>query len=482
MESPNSKSSPSLLSVSEEVLKAFEKDYLNGEETSYTHSQSNFSNLLTYLGTPPSVSCVRVNTLVTNREELSRELKSHFSELGTNFFVQPHSIVKDAVMIFSPNSENIVPVPSLEVIVDISCGAAVMRGADVFAPGVRGARSFMKCGDVVSVYLDLENKCLRGFQKKFNGKKLFIGNGISMFNRDQLFKSIENIRGLAVKLTERKYPCPSLGQCFQDKLFLQNLPSVICGLVLDPQPGEIILDMCAAPGGKTTHIAALMHNTGKIIALDKTESKVRRIKENAKRLGINCIDAYVFDSTEALRLGQCKEGGVVGAPPFSPCVFDRVLLDGPCSGLGQRPLVSHIKNVKDLLALQKLQRKLISVGVELLKFGGIFVYSTCTLLRSENEEQVSWIIRNFPFMELVQQSPRVGGPGSAGAGLSAQQCGILQRFQFVEDELCERELDLCAETSLSKPTSYNSSKNEISCNESDSIGFFIAKFKKIKPK
>ncbi|XP_006736413.1 putative methyltransferase NSUN6 [Leptonychotes weddellii] len=248
-----------------------------------------------------------------------------------------------------------------------------------------------------------------------------------------------------------------------------NLPSAVVTHVLDPQPGEKILDLCAAPGGKTTHIAALMHDQGEVIALDKISNKVEKIKQNALLLGLNSIKAFCFDGTKALKLNTVKDAE--GKPPFLPESFDRILLDAPCSGMGQRPNMVCSWTLKEVTSYQPLQRKLFTVAVELLKPGGVLVYSTCTITLAENEEQVAWALRTFPYLQLQPQEPQIGGEGMMGAGLSLEQLKQLQRFDPSVVPLRDTDIDSLRDARI---------EDMIWLANKDCIGFFIAKFIKCK--
>jgi 16S rRNA (cytosine967-C5)-methyltransferase len=146
--------------------------------------------------------------------------------------------------------------------------------------------------------------------------------------------------------------------------------------LLDPQPGETIIDACAAPGGKTTHIVELMQDSGKVWACDRTPSRLKKLQENAQRLDLKSIEICTGDSRNF--------------PQFTN-VADRVLLDVPCSGLGT--LHRHAdarwrqtpENVKELSILQ---RELLDSASKYVKIGGILVYSTCTLHPLENEQVI----------------------------------------------------------------------------------------------
>ncbi|KAM5283971.1 tRNA (cytosine(72)-C(5))-methyltransferase NSUN6 isoform 4-T6 [Hipposideros larvatus] len=326
----------------------------------------------------------------------------------------------------------------------------------------------MKAGNVVSVYSDIKGKCKKG-AKEFDGTKVFLGNGISESSRKEIFSGLPDLKGVGIRMTEPVYLSPSFDNVLPNYLFLQNLPSSVVAHVLAPQPGERILDMCAAPGGKTTHIAALMRDQGEVIALDKVANKVKKIKQNALLLGLNSIRAFCFDGTKALKLDTVK--GIEGEPPFLPESFDRILLDAPCSGMGQRPNMACAWTLKEVTSYQPLQRKLFTVAVKLLKAGGVLVYSTCTITLAENEEQVAWALTAFPCLQLQPQEPQIGGEGMMGASLSFEQLKQLQRFDPSVVALPDTDFDSLRDARV---------EDMIRLANKDCIGFFIAKFLKCK--
>ncbi|XP_027632039.1 putative methyltransferase NSUN6 isoform X3 [Tupaia chinensis] len=355
-----------------------------------------------------------------------------------------------------------------EAIVGAQCGNAVLRGAHVYIPGIVSASKFMKAGDVISVYSDINGRCKKG-AKEFDGTKVFLGNGISEVSRKEIFSGLPELKGIGIRMTEPVYLSPSFDNVLPGYLFLQNLPSAVVTHVLNPQPGEKILDLCAAPGGKTTHIAALMHDQGEVIALDKIPNKVEKIKKNASLLKLHSIRAFCFDGTKALKLDMVED--TKGKPPFLPESFDRILLDAPCSGMGQRPNMACGWTLKEVTSYQPLQRKLFTVAVQLLKPGGILVYSTCTVTLAENEEQVAWALTTFPCLQLQPQDPQIGGEGMLGAGLSFEQLKQLQRFDPSVVPLQNTDIGSLRDART---------EDMIWLANKDCIGFFIAKFMKCK--
>lgn len=168
-------------------------------------------------------------------------------------------------------------------------------------------------------------------------------------------------------------------------IYLQSLPSMIPPLVLEPKEGEKVLDMTAAPGSKTTEMAMLMNNKGKILANELDKLRCERLKYNVDMQGAEIVEVI---NQRGEKLGN-----------LYPNNFDKVLLDAPCSGEG-RFLANDVKTYrnwskKSVTQLAKLQKKLFKSAYDALKPGGVMVYSTCTLNKEENEDVLEWAIDNL---------------------------------------------------------------------------------------
>jgi 16S rRNA (cytosine967-C5)-methyltransferase len=164
--------------------------------------------------------------------------------------------------------------------------------------------------------------------------------------------------------------------------YVQDPSTLIAVDELDPQPGESVLDLCAAPGGKTTYIAQKMQDRGQIIAADSSNVRLKLVGENCRRLGIHIVATLACESGRCLRSRQ----------------FDRVLVDAPCSNTGvlrRRVDLRWRLREEELPRLAALQKKLLAVAFELTKPGGVIVYSTCSLEPEENEH----VIASFPGLE-----------------------------------------------------------------------------------
>lgn len=158
---------------------------------------------------------------------------------------------------------------------------------------------------------------------------------------------------------------------------IQDESSMLVGQVLNPLADERILDVCSAPGGKTTHLAQKMKNSGQIIARDIYQHKIDLINHNCKRLGVKNVHAEVKDSLEVI---EAEVG-----------VYDKVLLDAPCSGMGiikRKPEIKFNRQSEELKDIIELQKKLIESAYKHLKVGGIMVYSTCSIDKDENINQI----------------------------------------------------------------------------------------------
>lgn len=166
--------------------------------------------------------------------------------------------------------------------------------------------------------------------------------------------------------------------------------------LVDPQPGERVLDLCAAPGGKTTHLAALMQGRGEVVALERHPGRARALEETVARLHAdNAVDVRVGDAREP-----------VGDPPF-----DRVLVDPPCSGLGtlrSRPDLRWRVRLRDVEQLAARQSEILAAGAAATRPGGVLVYATCTISPAENEHVVDALLAARPDFSADDLSSDLG--------------------------------------------------------------------------
>ena len=173
----------------------------------------------------------------------------------------------------------------------------------------------------------------------------------------------------------------------EGNITIQDEAAGLSSFVLAPKEGEIVLDACSAPGGKTTYLAELMHNKGKIVAWDIYEERLKQVEQNAKRLGIDIIQTEVHDAT------KLKEEYVEK--------FDKILLDVPCLGLGV------IRRKPDIKEISDIQFNILKTCSKYLKKNGTLVYSTCSMLKEENDAIIEKFIKEekFETVNIEEQIP-----------------------------------------------------------------------------
>ncbi|KAL0752906.1 hypothetical protein Bca101_090574 [Brassica carinata] len=512
------------------------EDYFNK-----AYGPDHFSRISKALTRPSSYSCIRVNTVKTTSDAVIEKLTKILNESEDGLkLLQSDGSSSPISKCQIPGLEYVVFVhgsgphrieygsglegPPKEVLVSRKCAEAVLRGAQVYVPGVLACTAHVEKGDAVAVCVAMEQpgddegdwsvNMTRGttLQDPFYCERrgLYIGMGTTMLSRAGMFRVPH---GVAVDLSNRVFRLPSFH---------------------NPQKGERILDMCAAPGGKTTAIAILMNDEGVIVAADRSHNKVLDVQKLSAEMGLRCITTCKLDALKSVCLpnalsdsttlvngenigsvtnhlssneemasgrseaekspelnlcihilasteqpsggddvseaeirknkGRLKngrgrtqsQGGRAGkSQGFPPNSFDRVLLDAPCSALGLRPrLFAGLESVISLRNHGRYQRKMLDQAVQLVRIGGILVYSTCTINPSENEAVVRYALDKYKFLSLAPQHPRIGGPGLVG------RCEFPDGY--VEEWLKPGEEEMVQKFDPSS--------------ELDTIGFFIAKF------
>ncbi|CDJ42481.1 NOL1/NOP2/sun family protein, putative [Eimeria tenella] len=333
------------------------------------------------------------------------------------------------------------------VVVGPQCGQAVLRGAHVYAPGVLAAEPGSRLGSVVSVWaIPRPSKntpgcaatCMRSLAflrgAYLHGERRSEVEKWGVFcGRGTLEQSLKDVflhsKGLAIRM-ESACDLSSLPA----SVVAQQLPSCVAGFVLSPLPGELVLDMCAAPGHKTSHLASLMKNRGVVVAVERSKKRMEEMKAHLASLGASAVECIQGDS--AKNKWQCS----LGAPTQLKDSFDKVLADVPCTGLGLRPrIVYDDVDMHSVREAARYQREFLAAGCALLKPGGVLVYSTCSISWAENEDNVLWALENLP---LTVEPPEPYFPGAQ----PPQNKIPVQRF----------------------------------CPSGQTIGFFIAKFRKQK--
>ena len=225
----------------------------------------------------------------------------------------------------------------------------------------------------------------------------------SLINRGVTLEPVGKWSKVGLQVFESQVPLGATPEYLAGHYILQAASSFLPVMALAPQEHERILDMAAAPGGKTTYIAALMKNTGCIFANDSNKSRAKGLIGNVHRLGVKNTIICNYDAKEFPR--------VIGG-------FDRVLLDAPCSGTGviaKDPSVKTNKTEKDFMQLPHLQKQLLLCAIDSVdhtsKTGGYIVYSTCSVTVEENEQVVQYALAKRPNVKLVETGLTFGVDG-----------------------------------------------------------------------
>lgn len=224
--------------------------------------------------------------------------------------------------------------------------------------------------------------------------------------------------------------------------YVQEFASMLPAIILNPQPDEKVLDLCASPGSKTTQIASKMKNTGTLIANDIQLNRIKILASNLERSGV--ANAIITKKEGFALCNQAKKYNLL---------FDKILIDAPCSGEGTlrtSPKTAIMWNIHSVKSLSNIQKNLLSNAIDILKIGGEIVYSTCTHSPEENEEVLSKILEQYPNMKIE----KISLPIKISQGITNWQ----------EKEYLEEVKYSC----------------RIYPHEYDTEGFFIAKLKKMK--
>lgn len=227
----------------------------------------------------------------------------------------------------------------------------------------------------------------------------------ALINRGVQLQPVGKWSKVGLQVYETSVPLGATPEYLAGHYILQAASSFLPVMALAPQEGERVLDMAAAPGGKTTYISALMRNTGCVFANDANRARSKGLIGNIHRLGCKNVIVCNYEAQKAF--------------PKILAGFDRVLLDAPCSGtgvIGKDPSVKTSKNERDFLALPHMQKQLLLSAIDSVdhtsKTGGYIVYSTCSVTVEENEQVVQYVLRKRPNVQIADTG--LGGFGTPG--------------------------------------------------------------------
>ncbi len=259
------------------------------------------------------------------------------------------------------------------VVASKEAAESVALGANLYAPGVVKCPGDVRRGDEVTVV---------------TRSGLPVGEGVAARDCREV---IGSRRGLVVEVFRSLYRTVrvrELPEFAEGLVYPQSLPAMYVARQLEPAPGELVVDLCAAPGGKTGHVVELSGGGARVIAFDRSRGKVERMREELSRLGhLPSVEAWVADSRYADE----------DFPWLRP---DKVIVDPPCSALGVRPKLEDRKSYGDVLALMNYQLQFLRAASRMVKPGGTVVYSTCTVTVEENEEVIERMLEEDRCLEV----------------------------------------------------------------------------------
>ena len=226
---------------------------------------------------------------------------------------------------------------------------------------------------------------------------IYLRTNTLKITRDELIKKLEeqNIKASKVNVVDEAIKVEHLKDIennilYKEGLFtVQDISSMLVGKVMNPKENSLVLDVCSAPGGKSTHLATLMKNTGQVVSRDIYDHKLKLINASCKRLGLKNVDVQEYD-------GMKLDNDSIGK-------FDYVLADVPCSGLGiirRKPEIKY-KEKEEFRDLPPIQKKILENASKYVKVGGTLIYSTCTIQDSENIDVVKEFLEKNKNFELV---------------------------------------------------------------------------------
>ncbi|NPA96127.1 MAG: RsmB/NOP family class I SAM-dependent RNA methyltransferase [Crenarchaeota archaeon] len=341
-----------------------------------------YRRFLEAIAVPSRRLYVRVNTLRVDPRELADSLRARGIAVGIDEFL-PEALYFPVEGPFSVEDLD------LRVHVDKYAAESVYMGAHLYVPGV------VSCDDSIS----------RGSEVSIVGPGgVVVANGVAEMSCSEM---MERSKGLAVRVYRSVFRAPPIRELEEFRnglIYPQSLPAMYVSRVLDPRPGEVIVDMCAAPGGKTSHIVELSGGRARVIAFDHSRSKIRELIENLRRLGhADKVSVHRADSRYL-------------SVDFPWLRADKVLVDPPCSALGVRPKLYDEKTRRDIEVCSEYQKQFLREAIRIVKPGGVVVYSVCTVTIEEGEDVVSSVARELGCVEVERvEVPRA----SSGIGIPA---------------------------------------------------------------
>jgi len=352
------------------------------------YGESRAHQLVHALAKPVRLYSIRVNLLKTSKEELSEFL------INEGWDVQIHSQLSMALTVKTKGPKAITYYQkSPRIVIDKIAAESVFVGANLFSAGLVRLPKF-RVNDLVSLV---------------SPKDQIVANGIAQTDSKQ-----PKGKGIAVKTTESFYSVPSLRELglFNKGLAnSQSIPAMYVTHLLEPKAGERIIDLCAAPGGKSTAAAILAKDKAEIIAIDRSKKRLAKMQQVIANHGIRNIRLIRANSVELVKNQTIKA--------------DKVIVDPSCTAIGVRPKIYDETTFDDILNSASYQKSFIWAAAKVARKGGIITYSTCTTEPEENEKVIAYAVNKLG-LKLIEPTLKLGANGEdTGDGLELE---AMRRF------------------------------------------------------
>ncbi len=339
-----------------------------------------YANFLEAISRPSSRLYLRVNTLRTTTENVVDRLR----ERGISVYIDEELSEAIYIPIQGPYK---VGLHDKNVVVDKYAAESVYLGSHLYIPGVLRCSSDIGKGSEVSIVSE-------------NG--VVVGEGIALVSCDEMLRRRNGVAVIIVKSVYRAPPIRELPEYRDGLIYPQSLPAMYVSRTVDPRPGEVVVDMCAAPGGKTSHMVELSRGRAYIFAFDHSRKRIDELKNVLNRLGyIQLVEIWRTDS-RYLHID------------FPWIRADKILIDPPCSALGVRPKIYDRKSYSDIISTSRYQIQFLKSASKIVKVGGVIVYSTCTVTVEENEDIIERFVMENRCFEAVDTGILRGSRGVSG--------------------------------------------------------------------
>ncbi len=346
------------------------------------------NRLVNAISKPVRDFAIRATTTKISREDVIAKLES----LGWKS--TPHGILEEMVLVRT-QGRNIIPyLPnSGRIVIDKVAAESVFVGSDLFGVGIIRVPKLVEEDSVTLI----------------SQRDRIIANGISKIDSKN-----PKVKGIAVQTTNSFYKVPSLrnlGFIDSGEAFSQSIPAAYVAHVLDPKEGEIIVDLCAAPGGKSTSTAIISNDQAKIIAFDRSRKRLEKMSYAIERQKLKNIQIINEDSVKFVKHHTLKA--------------DKVIVDPSCSAVGVRPKIYDETKESDIINTTNYQKSFLWAAAKIVRKGGIITYSTCTLEPDENEKVIAYAVNELG-LKLIPPDLLLGTHGEdTGDGLDLE---CMRRF------------------------------------------------------